>query len=163
MDIGINLGTASILVYVRGKGIVLQEPSIVALEKSTSHILAAGADARRMLGRTPENIIALRPMRHGVISDYEITKQLLKYFVKKACKRFGVMRKPRISVCVPSGVTDVERRAVEDAGRAIGAREVNIIEETIAAALGAGIDIFQARGSMKLSRALSLALSRVLL
>ena len=147
-DIGIDLGTASILVYVRGKGVVLQEPSVVAIDKSTSDILAVGFEARRMLGRTPGNIIAVRPLKHGVISDYEITERMMRYFIKKASKKIGTMRKPRISVCVPSGVTEVERRAVEDAARSAGAREVHIIEEPIAAAIGAGIDISKPRGSM---------------
>ncbi|MCL2350710.1 MAG: rod shape-determining protein MreB [Defluviitaleaceae bacterium] len=147
-DIGIDLGTASILVYIKGRGIVLQEPSVVAIDKASSNILAVGSDARRMLGRTPGNIIAVRPLRHGVISDYEITEQMLRYFIKKASRRISSMRKPRLSVCVPSGVTQVERRAVEDATRAAGARQVHIIEETIAAAIGAGIDIAKPRGSM---------------
>ena len=147
-DIGIDLGTASIIVYVRGKGVVLQEPSVVAIDKSTSDILAVGFEARKMLGRTPGNIIAVRPLKHGVISDYEITERMLRYFIKKASKKIGTMRKPRISVCVPSGVTEVEKRAVEDAARSAGAREVHIIEEPIAAAIGAGIDISKPRGSM---------------
>jgi rod shape-determining protein MreB len=147
-DIGIDLGTASILVYVRGKGVVLQEPSVVAIDKSTSNILAVGFEARKLLGRTPGNIIAVRPLKHGVISDYEITERMLRYFIKKASKKIGTMRKPRISVCVPSGVTEVEKRAVEDAARSAGAREVLIIEEPIAAAIGAGIDISKPRGSM---------------
>ncbi|MDR2167500.1 MAG: rod shape-determining protein [Clostridiales bacterium] len=148
MDIGIDLGTANILVYIRGRGIVLQEPSMVAMDKKTSTILAVGSEARRMMGRTPGNIVAIRPLRHGVISDYEITQQLLKYFVKKASRKLGMMRKPRVSICVPAGVTGVERRAVEDAARSVGAREVFIIEETIAAAMGAGLDISKPRGSM---------------
>lgn len=147
-DIGIDLGTASILVYVRGRGVVLQEPSVVAIDKSTYDILAIGEEARRMLGRTPGNIVAVRPLRHGVISNFELTEQMLKYFVKKASKRFGSMRKPRVCVCVPSGVTEVEKRAVEDAAKSAGARQVFIIEETIAAAIGAGIDIYKPRGSM---------------
>ena len=147
-DIGIDLGTASIIVYVRGKGVVLQEPSVVAIDKSTSDILAVGHDARKMLGRTPGNIIAVRPLKHGVISDYEITERMLRYFIKKASKKIGTMRKPRISVCVPSGVTEVEKRAVQDAARSAGAREVHVIEEPIAAAIGAGIDISKPRGSM---------------
>jgi len=147
-DIGIDLGTASVLVYIKGKGIVLQEPSVVAVDKATSNILAIGADARRMLGRTPGNIVAVRPLRQGVISDYEITEQMLKYFIKKASRRLGAMRKPRLSVCVPSSVTEVEKRAVEDAARSVGARQVHIIEESIAAAIGAGIDITKPRGSM---------------
>jgi len=148
MDIGIDLGTASILVYVRGKGVVLQEPSMVVIDKKTQEILAIGNEARRMLGRTPQNITAIRPLRSGVIADYEITQQILKYFIKKATKRFTTMRKPRISICVPAGVTSVQRRAVEDAARSVGAREVHIIEETVAAAIGAGIDISKPRGSM---------------
>jgi len=147
-DIGIDLGTASILVYVRGKGVVLQEPSVVAIEKSSKSILAVGSAAQKMLGRTPGNIIAVRPLRHGVISDYEITERMMRYFIKKASRKIGSMRKPRISVCVPSGVTEVEKRAVEDAARSAGAREVCIIEEPIAAAIGAGIDISKPRGSM---------------
>ena len=147
-DIGIDLGTASILVYIKGKGIVLQEPSVVAIDKNSNDILAVGADARRMLGRTPGNIVAVRPLKHGVISDYEITEQMLKYFIKKASRKIGTMRKPRISVCVPSSVTEVEKRAVDDAARSAGARQVFIIEEPIAAAMGAGIDISRARGSM---------------
>lgn len=147
-DIGIDLGTASILVYIKGKGIVLQEPSVVAIDKNTNDILAVGAEARRMLGRTPGNIVAVRPLKHGVISDYEITEQMLKYFIKKASKKMGAMRKPRISICVPSSVTEVEKRAVEDAARSAGARQVFIIEEPIAAAIGAGIDISRAHGSM---------------
>ena len=147
-DIGIDLGTASILVYIRGKGVVLEEPSVVAIDKSTSNILAVGSEASRMLGRTPGNIVAVRPLKHGVISDYEITEHMLKYFIKKASRRIGSMRKPRISVCVPSGVTEVEKRAVQDATKAAGARQVYIIEEPIAAAIGAGIDIAKPRGSM---------------
>ena len=149
-DIGIDLGTASILVYVRGKGVVLQEPSVVAIDKNTSEILSVGFEARKMLGRTPGNIIAVRPLRHGVIADYEITERMMKYFIKKASRKIGSMRKPRISVCVPSGVTEVEKRAVQDAARSAGAREVHTIEEPIAAAIGAGIDISKPRGSMVL-------------
>ena len=148
-DIGIDLGTANILVYIKGKGIVMQEPSVVAIEKSTNKILAIGSEARRMLGRTPGNIAAVRPLRQGVISDYEITEQMLKYFIRKALKRAGgLRRKPRISICVPSNVTEVEKKAVEDAARAAGARQVFIIEESIAAAIGAGVDIARACGSM---------------
>jgi len=147
-DIGIDLGTASILVYIKGKGIVLQEPSVVAIEKSTSKILAIGNEARRMLGRTPGNIIAVRPLRQGVISDYEITERMLKYFIRKALKRAGRLRKPRISICVPSNVTEVEKKAVEDAAKSAGARQVFIIEESIAAAIGAGIAIERPAGSM---------------
>jgi rod shape-determining protein MreB len=148
MDIGIDLGTATILVYIRGKGIVLREPSMVAIDKKSKEILAVGTEARRMLGRTPESISAARPLRHGVIHDYEITEQILRYFIKKAVRRIGYMRKPRVFICVPSSVTGVQRRAVDDAARSVGAREVHVIEETIAAAMGAGLDISKPRGSM---------------
>ncbi|MCL2356172.1 MAG: rod shape-determining protein [Defluviitaleaceae bacterium] len=146
-DIGIDLGTASILVYIKGQGTVLKEPSVVAIDKNTDKILAVGEEARSMLGRTPGNIIAIRPMREGVISDYHITEKMLKYFINKAVGR-PLMRKPRIAICVPSNVTEVERRAVEDAAIQAGARQVYIIEEPIAAAIGAGIDIARACGSM---------------
>ena len=147
-DMGIDLGTANALIYIKGKGIVLQEPTVVAVDKSDSSIIAIGHDARRMLGRTPGNIIAVRPLRGGVISDYEITEQMLKFFIKKANRRIGSMRKPRISICTPASVTGVEKRAMEDAVRSAGARQVFVIEETIAAAIGAGIDIERPRGSM---------------
>lgn len=146
-DIGIDLGTASILVYIKGQGIVLQEPSVVAIDKNSDTILAVGEEARKMLGRTPGNIIAIRPLREGVISDYDITEKMLRYFIQKAVGK-SLMIKPRISVCVPSSVTEVERRAVEDATRQAGARQVYVIEEPIAAAIGAGIDIARACGSM---------------
>lgn len=145
-DIGIDLGTASILVYIRGKGIVLREPSVVAIDKNTNNILAVGEEARQMLGRTPGNIIATRPLRDGVISDYDITEKLLKYFIKKVCGH--VIFKPRIIICVPSGVTEVEERAVIDASLHAGARKTYLIEEPIAAAIGAGIDISKACGNM---------------
>ncbi|MCL2203068.1 MAG: rod shape-determining protein MreB [Defluviitaleaceae bacterium] len=146
-DIGIDLGTASVIVYIRGQGTVLKEPSVVAIDKNTDSILAVGEDARSMLGRTPGNIVAIRPLREGVISDYHITEKMLKYFINKAVGR-PLMRKPRIAICVPSNVTEVERRAVEDAARQAGARQVFVIEEPIAAAIGAGIDIARACGSM---------------
>ena len=146
-DIGIDLGTASVIVYIKGQGIVLQEPSVVAIERSTNSILAVGEEARRMIGRTPGNIIAVRPLKEGVISDYDVTEKMLKYFIKKAVGN-PMFVKPRISVCVPSSVTEVERRAVEDATKQAGARQVYIIEESIAAAIGAGIDIYRACGSM---------------
>lgn len=146
-DIGIDLGTASILVYIKGQGIILQEPSVVAINKDTNSILAVGEEARKMLGRTPGNIVAIRPLREGVISDYDITEKMLKYFIKKALGK-NLVIKPRISVCVPSSVTEVERRAVKDATKQAGARQVFIIEEPIAAAIGAGIDIARACGSM---------------
>ena len=145
--IGIDLGTASILVYIRGRGVVLKEPSVVAFDRDTDKIMAIGEDARLMLGRTPGNIIAVRPLRQGVISDYRVTEQMMKYFIQKAMGR-KAFRKPRIAVCVPSGVTQVERKAVEDATLQAGAREVSIIEEPIAAAIGAGIDISKPCGNM---------------
>lgn len=146
-DIGIDLGTASVLVYIKGQGIVLQEPSVVAVDKNTDTILAVGEEARKMLGRTPGNIVATRPLKEGVISDFDITEKMLRYFIEKAVGKH-VIRKPRIAVCVPSSVTEVERRAVEDATKLAGARQVFVIEEPIAAAIGAGIDISRACGSM---------------
>lgn len=149
LDIGIDLGTATILLYVKGKGIVLREPSVVAIDKNTNKILAVGEEARRMLGRTPGNIVAIRPLKDGVISDYEITEKMLKYFLNKVCGgRFLKIFSPRIVVCVPSGVTEVEKRAVIDAAIQAGARKTYLIEEPIAAAIGAGIDISKACGSM---------------
>ncbi len=146
-DIGIDLGTASILVYIRGRGVVLKEPSVVAFDRDTNKVKAIGEDARLMLGRTPSNIIAVRPLRQGVISDYKVTEQMMKYFIQKALGK-KTFRKPRIAVCVPSGVTEVEKKAVEDATMMAGAREVSIIEEPIAAAIGAGIDISRPYGNM---------------
>ncbi len=146
-DIGIDLGTASILVYIRGKGVVLKEPSVVAYDRDTDEIKAIGEDARLMLGRTPGNIIAVRPLRQGVISDYKVTERMMKHFINKAIGRRS-WRKPLIAVCVPSGVTEVERKAVEDATLQAGARDVRIIEEPIAAAIGAGIDITKPCGNM---------------
>ena len=146
-DIGIDLGTASILVYIRGRGVVLKEPSVVAFDRDTNKVKAIGEDARLMLGRTPSNIIAVRPLRQGVISDYKVTEQMMKYFIQKALGK-KTFRKPRIAVCVPSGVTEVEKKAVEDATYQAGAREVMIIEEPLAAAIGAGIDISKPCGNM---------------
>ena len=146
-DIGIDLGTASILVYIRGKGVVLKEPSVVAFDRDTDKIKAIGEDARLMLGRTPGNIVAVRPLRQGVISDYKVTEQMMKHFIQKALGR-KTFRKPIIAVCVPSGVTEVEKKAVEDATYQAGARDVKIIEEPIAAAIGAGIDISKPCGNM---------------
>jgi len=146
-NIGIDLGTASVLVYIKGQGIVIREPSVVAIDKDSNTILSVGEEARRMLGRTPGNIVAIRPLREGVISNYEVTEKMLQYFIEKALgKRTFV--KPTIAVCVPSSVTEVEKRAVEDATRQAGARRVYIIEEPIAAAIGSGIDISRAHGSM---------------
>lgn len=149
-DIGIDLGTANVLVYVDGKGIVLEEPSVVAIEKNTNTVLAVGNEAQRMIGRTPSNIVAIRPLKDGVISDYEATEKMLKYFTEKIVEKKGFRRlvMPRIMVCVPTGVTEVEKRAVEEATREAGAREVYIIEEPIAAAIGAGMDISLPNGNM---------------
>lgn len=145
-DVGIDLGTASILVYVKGKGIVLQEPSVVAIDQHTNKFLAVGEEARKMLGRTPGNIIAIRPLKDGVISDYHITERMLKYFIQKALGR--MIFRPRLIICVPSGVTEVEKRAVIDASNEAGAIKTYLIEEPIAAAIGAGLDITEPEGNM---------------
>lgn len=146
-DIGIDLGTSSVLIYSKGKGIVLREPSVVAIDIKGGKILAVGSEASNMLGRTPGNIVALKPLQNGVISDYELTERMLRYFFKKAIvKGFG--RKPRVVICVPSGVTEVEKRAVIDASYEAGARRTYLIEEPIAAAIGAGVDISKAYGNM---------------
>ena len=147
-DIGIDLGTASILVYIKGKGVVLKEPSVVAFDRNTNKIKAIGEEARLMLGRTPGNIVAVRPLRQGVISDYTVTEKMLSYFISRTVGKSLFGRKPRISVCVPSGATEVEKKAVEDATYQAGAREVSIIEEPVAAAIGAGIDIAKPCGNM---------------
>ena len=146
-DIGIDLGTSSILIYIKGRGVVLKEPSVVAVNRESNRILAYGEDARLMLGRTPENITAVRPLRQGVISDYTLTEKMLKYFINKAVGK-RTLRKPRMSICIPSGATEVEKKAVEDAAYHAGAREVIIIEEPVAAAIGAGIDIGKPQGNM---------------
>ena len=146
-DIGIDLGTASILVYIKGKGVVLKEPSVVAFDRDTNKIKAIGEEARLMIGRTPGNIVAVRPLRQGVISDYTVTEKMIKHFIQKAIGK-RTFKKPRIAVCVPSGVTEVEKKAVEDATWQAGARSVDIIEEPIAAAIGAGIDIAKPCGNM---------------
>jgi rod shape-determining protein MreB len=145
-DIGIDLGTASILIYIKGKGIVLREPSVVALDKNTGKLLTVGEEAQRMLGRTPGNIVAIRPLREGVISDYDMTERMLKELLRKVTS-FRLF-KPRVVICVPSGITEVEERAVVDAGIQAGARQVFLIEEPVAAAIGAGIDITQPDGHM---------------
>ena len=147
VDIGIDLGTASILVYVKGKGVILKEPSVVAIDRDSNAIKAIGEEARLMLGRTPGNIVAVRPLRQGVISDYTVTEKMIKYFVQKSLGK-RMFKKPRISICVPSGVTEVERKAVEEATYAAGARDVHLIEEPVAAAIGAGIDISKPCGNM---------------
>lgn len=145
-DIGIDLGTASVLVYVKGKGIVLREPSVVALDKNSGTLLKVGEEAETMLGRTPGNLVAIRPLREGVISDYEMTERMLKEFFRKSVS-FRLF-KPRVVICVPSGISEVEERAVIDAGMQAGARRVYLIEEPVAAAIGAGIDITKPDGHM---------------
>ena len=147
MDIGVDLGTANVLIYIKGKGVVLREPSVVAVDRDTNRVLAVGEDARRMIGRTPGNIVAIRPLREGVISDYDITEAMLRYFIEKVTGRSFVFR-PRIMICVPSGVTMVEQRAVQEAAEQAGARKTFLIEEPLAAALGAGLDISEAYGCM---------------
>lgn len=146
-DIGIDLGTATVLIYIKGKGIVLREPSVVAMDRDTKKVLAIGTEARRMLGRTPGNIIATRPLREGVIADYDVTEAMLKDFIKKASGS-RLFNKPRVMVCVPAGVTTVEKRAVIEAAMEAGARQASLIEEPLAAALGAGLDITAAAGHM---------------
>ena len=147
-DIGIDLGTASVLVYVKGKGVVLNEPSVVAIDKNTGKLLKVGGDAQAMLGRTPGNIVAIRPLREGVISDYDMTERMLKEFIRKVSGSFHHIFKPRVIICVPSGITEVEERAVVDAGLQSGASHVYLIEEPVAAAIGAGIDITKPEGHM---------------
>ena len=145
-DIGIDLGTASVIAYTKGKGIVLKEPSVVAVDNNTGEVLAVGKEARRMLGRTPGNIVATRPLRDGVISNYTVTERMLKYFINRVCGKF--IFAPRIMICIPSQVTEVEKKAVIDAASQAGARKVYLIEEPIAAAIGAGIDISKPCGNM---------------
>ena len=146
-DLAIDLGTANTLVYVRGRGIVLDEPSVVAVEKRTGRILAVGAEAKRMLGRTPGTIVAIRPMRDGVIADFEVAEKMLSHFINKAHNRTTFVR-PRVVICVPSKITQVEQRAVRDSAELAGAREVYMIEEPIAAAIGAGLPIAEPYGNM---------------
>lgn len=146
-DMGIDLGTANTLVFVRGKGIVLQEPSVVAIDRDSKNIMAVGLEAKQMIGRTPGNIIATRPMKDGVIADFDTTQNMLKYFIGKANPRRTPFR-PRVVICVPSGVTGVEQRAVQDAALQAGAREAHIIEEPMAAAIGAGLPVGEPTGSM---------------
>ncbi len=146
-EVGIDLGTANVLVYIKGKGVVLDEPSVVAINSDTDEILAVGEEARLMLGRTPANIIAVRPLKDGVISDFDITERMLKYFVRKSCGT-GRFFKPKIMVCVPSGVTEVEKRAVREAAEAAGGKAVYLMEEPVAAAIGAGLDISEPDGKM---------------
>ena len=145
-DIGIDLGTASVLIYVKDKGIVLQEPSVVSIDKNSGKLLKVGTEAQQMLGRTPGNIIAIRPLRDGVISDYDMTERMLREFIRKVAPIR--LFKPRVVICIPSGITEVEERAVIDAGIQAGARRVYLIEEPLAAAIGAGIDIDKPDGHM---------------
>lgn len=147
-DIGIDLGTATVLVYVKGRGIVIKEPSVVAIDKNTGKILKFGREAQMMLGRTPGNITAIRPLRDGVITQYDITQKMIQHFIKKSCGT--VIFKPRVIICVPSGITEVEERAVVDAATQAGAKRTYLIEEPVAAAIGAGINISAPRGHMVL-------------
>ena len=147
MDIGVDLGTANVLVYIKGKGVVLREPSVVAIDRDTNKVLAIGEEARKMLGRTPGNIVAIRPLREGVIADYDTTESKLRHFIEKVAGRSFIF-KPRIMVCIPSGVTTVEKRAVLEAAVQAGARKTYLIEEPLAAALGAGLDISEPYGAM---------------
>ncbi len=146
-DLGVDLGTANTLVYVKGQGIVLSEPSVVAIDKSSGKVRAVGAEAKKMIGRTPGNIVAIRPMKDGVIADFEITEAMLSYFIKKVHNKRGFHR-PRVVICVPSGITSVERRAVRDSAWQAGASRVDLIEEPMAAAIGAGLPIEEASGTM---------------
>ena len=146
-DMGIDLGTANTLVYVKGQGIVLREPSVVAIERESRRVIAIGSEAKRMLGRTPANIIAVRPLRNGVIADFEVTQQMIRYFIKKVHNRRSLLH-PRIVIGIPSGITEVERRAVRESAEQAGAREVYLIEEPMAAAIGADLPINEPFGSM---------------
>ncbi|HEX3931886.1 MAG TPA: rod shape-determining protein [Nocardioides sp.] len=146
-DMAVDLGTANTLVYVRGRGIMLDEPSVVALDETTGEVLAVGHEAKRMMGRTPDNITALRPMKDGVIADFEAAEQMLRFFIQQVHRR-RYLAKPRMVVCVPSGITAVEQRAVKEAGYQAGARKVYIIEEPMSAAIGAGLPVHQAAGNM---------------
>ncbi|MCL2740096.1 MAG: rod shape-determining protein [Oscillospiraceae bacterium] len=146
-DIGIDLGTANCLVHIKGRGIILREPSVVAINKQTKEVLAVGNEAKSMIGRTPGNIIAVRPLKDGVIADFDVTQAMLKYFISKAIPK-AAFKKPRVIVCIPSGVTQVERRAVEEATLQAGARDAYLIEEPVAAAIGSGLPIAEPTGCM---------------
>lgn len=146
-DMGIDLGTATVLVYLKGKGVILQEPSVVAVDRTNDKVLAVGEEARQMIGRTPGNIVAIRPLKDGVISDYDITEKMLKHFIRRACGKSRISA-PRVVVCIPCEATEVEKRAVIDATKNAGANKVLLIEEPLAAAIGAGIDIAKASGNM---------------
>ena len=145
-DIGIDLGTATVLVYVKGKGIVLKEPSVVAIDRNTDKILKVGRAAQEMLGRTPGNITAIRPLRDGVISQYEVTLKMIEYFIRQVCK--NMFFQPRVMICIPSGITEVEERAVVDAAREAGASKVYLIEAAVATAMGAGADVTKPDGHL---------------
>lgn len=147
MDIGIDLGTANVLIYIKGKGVVLREPSVVAIDRDNNNILAVGEEARQMIGRTPGNIVAIRPMRDGVIADFDITESMLRHFIEKVTGHSFMIR-PRIMVCIPSCITMVEQRAIQEAAEQAGARSTYLIEEPLAAAMGAGLDISEPYGSM---------------
>lgn len=146
-DMGIDLGTANTLVYMKGKGVILREPSVVAIDRYTKQVLAVGEEAKKMIGRTPGNIVAIRPLKDGVIADFDVTQEMLKYFIRKATQKKSVFQ-PRVVVCVPSGVTEVEKRAVEEATIQAGAKQAFLIEEPMAAAIGAGLPVQEATGSM---------------
>ncbi|MDY2782260.1 MAG: rod shape-determining protein [Candidatus Pseudoruminococcus sp.] len=146
-DIGIDLGTANTLVFMKGKGIVMREPSVVAVDVRTDTVLAVGTAAKEMIGRTPGSIVAVRPLKDGVIADFDITATMLKHFIRQTVKP-SIFSKPKVVVCIPSGVTDVERRAVEDTARQAGAGDVKLIEEPMAAAIGAGLPVFEPTGSL---------------
>ena len=146
-DMGIDLGTANTLVYIKGRGVVAREPSVVAIQTNTKQVLAVGEEAKKMIGRTPGNIVAIRPLRDGVIADFDVTQSMLKYFIRKAYKRRSILQ-PRVVICVPSGVTEVEKRAVEEAAIHAGARDAYLIEEPMAAAIGAGLPVQEATGSL---------------
>ena len=147
-DIGIDLGTANSLVHLKGKGIVLCEPSVVAIQRDNGNVLAVGEEAKKMIGRTPGNIIAIRPMKDGVIADFDVTQSMLKYFINKALKNKSIFTKPRVVICVPSGVTTVEERAVKEAAIQAGAKEAYLVEEPMAAAIGAGLPVHEPTGNM---------------
>ena len=146
-DMGIDLGTANTLVYIKGQGIVVREPSVVAIRDDSKEVLAVGEEAKRMIGRTPGNIVAIRPMKAGVIADFDVTQSMLSYFIQKAAAKKGVVS-PRIAICVPFGVTEVEKRAIEEAARTAGAKDAFLIEEPMAAAIGAGLRIEEPEGNM---------------
>src|SRR3990172_7097093 len=146
-DLAIDLGTANTLVYLKGKGIVLREPSVVAIHKESKRVLAVGTDAKKMLGRTPESIVAIRPLKDGVIADFDVTEIMLRYFIRKVHNRNTLVR-PRVIICVPSGITQVEKRAVRDSAEQAGAREVYLIDEPRAAAIGVGLPVSEPSGNM---------------